>query len=58
MRELVFTTGAISISSLSIGIMFKTFHLNGGALILFFANVLFALVFVPCAAIYYYKKGK
>lgn len=58
MRKIVFTTGALSFSFMSIGIMLKTFHINGGSLITLIATILFALVFVPCAAIYYYKRGK
>ena len=57
MRKLVFISGALSFSLLSIGIVAKSFHLNGGSLILLLATILFALVFVPCAAIYYYKRG-
>ena len=58
MRKLVFTTGALSFSLMSIGVMFKTFHINGGSLIILIATILFALIFVPCAAVYYYKRGK
>ena len=58
MRKLVFISGASSFSLMSIGILLKTIHINGGSLILLIATILFSLVFVPCAAIYYYKRGK
>lgn len=58
MRKLVFITGALSLSLGGIGIMFKAFHFDGASIIILVSTILFSVVFVPGAAIYYYKKGK
>lgn len=58
MRKLVYITGVLSFSITSIGILFKTLHLPGGAMILLFSTIIFALIFVPSTAIYNYKRAK
>jgi len=57
MRKLVFITGVLSFSLASVSIMFKTLHLPGGALLILISTIIFSLIFVPCAGVYYYKKG-
>lgn len=58
MRKLVFISGALSISMFGIGFSVKMLHLVGSNLILFFATMLFSVLFIPSAAVYYYHKGK
>jgi hypothetical protein len=58
MRKFVFITGALSISMSGVGTFLKVFHIPFGLEILILSILLFSVVFVPSAAIYYYKKGK
>lgn len=58
MRKIVFIAGACSISLFIIGQMLRTLHIVGGGITIAGSMVLFAFVFVPVAAVYYYKRGK
>jgi hypothetical protein len=58
MRKFVFITGTLSISMSGVGACFKVFHSLFGLEILILSTILFSFIFVPSAAIYYYKKGK
>jgi len=58
MRKFVFITGALSISMSGLGACIKFLHLPYGWEILVLSTLLFSVIFVPSAAIYYYKKGK
>lgn len=58
MRKIVFSTGAISLSLFVLGWFFKILHTDFGGKMIGISMLLFALVFVPCAAWYYYKSKK
>lgn len=58
MRKLVFISGASSASLFNFVIFFKLLHLQGAGILFLVSTILFSFIFVPCAAIYYYKKGK
>jgi len=57
MRKLVFITGALSFSLSSVGYMFENLHIRGGELLILTSTIIFSLIFVPTAGVYYYKKG-
>ena len=56
MRKIVFSTGALSLSLFVLGWFFKILHTDYGGKIIGISMLLFALVFVPFAAWYIYKK--
>jgi|GEM_PF-6071150 len=56
MRKIVFISGALSISLFVLGWFFKILHITFGGSLLGISMLLFAIVFVPSAAWYYYKK--
>mgnify|MGYP006948911445 CR=1 FL=1 len=58
MRKIVFIFGAISIALFPIGVALKLLHLPGSAVVLLTSAGVFSLIFIPIAAVYYYKKGK
>ncbi len=56
MKKLVFISGAASISISALGALFKIFHLTGGSILTIAGLALFALVFVPCCAKFWYDR--
>lgn len=58
MRKIVFISGAFSVSLFVLGYLYKLLHLVYGGLMIGSGMFIFALIFVPCFAIYYYKRGR
>lgn len=58
MRKLVFISGTISFSFVSLGLFFRFFHYPYSDLLLLLGTGTFALVFVPFFAKYTYDKEK
>lgn len=56
MKKLVFISGAASISLTVLGGLFKIFHFPGGSILTIVGLALFALVFVPCCARFWYDR--
>ena len=58
MRKLVFITGALSSSLFSFWYLCDMLHLKDAGYLILLSVLIFSFVFVPSAAVYYYKRGK
>ncbi len=56
MKKLVFISGAASISLTLLGAILKIFHFPGGSILTIVGLTMFALVFIPCCAKYWYDR--
>jgi hypothetical protein len=58
MKILAFTSGVLSFSLSSVGMLFKIVHWPGANILLVIGIGLFSIVFVPSIAKYLYDKDK
>jgi hypothetical protein len=58
MKQLAFISGALSISLLGLGILFKIMHWPGADALLVLGFGLFSILFVPSITKYLYDKAK
>jgi len=58
MKLLAFLSGALSLSLIPLGILFKLMHWPAAGVLLTVGIILFSVVFVPTITAYLYKKGE
>lgn len=56
MKLLTYISGAVSCIMIIFGSLFKILHLEGANALLMLGMTLLAVVYVPCVAIYWYRK--